>query len=531
MGSGESLAPSTVPNVPPSRRDPAHGVRDAQRLAKRIRDFLSAARKPVLVESGVPAIELRHGHYRLDERAGVLYLEAWSDAANIVRRLVEVRRASRTNLEIVVRKFGGRTGLLTITDEGARRSAAAREADRAAFRREFERLLERDYADWKITRLTAARDLEHSFSSRHVRGQISRGHEQWAVIACGRSAGRAAAEEILTPGLLWLERVRERSPSSVIRGLKIFVPRAWIQPTASRLAFLRRDRATFELWAIGPGGALWRMEPTADGNRITDLQPCLPVPALAGSVKNWCERLRRIVPVEEVPRPDGLWSLRVRGIEFARAGRSIMVFGLEGSEPVSAGNFDQVCQLARDLGRWRAADAPDTSHPLYRLRPESWLESQIRRHPQLIDPGLEPRPLYSQVAAVSGRDRPVIDLLGIDRHRRLLIAEVKAEEDLYLPLQALDYWIGVRHHMRAQTWTGEHYFALPANGDATPRLFLVAPALKFHPATEEILGYFSQEIEITRVGVDEGWRETLRVAFRLRGADRPAPLQVKSAGA
>jgi hypothetical protein len=48
---------------------------------------------------------------------------------------------------------------------------------------------------------------------------------------------------------------------------------------------------------------------------------------------------------------------------------------------------------------------------------------------------------------------------------------------------------------------------------------LVAPALHVHPATDTILQYFSPEIEWELVGIDERWREELRVVFRKRAGD------------
>ncbi len=49
-----------------------------------------------------------------------------------------------------------------------------------------------------------------------------------------------------------------------------------------------------------------------------------------------------------------------------------------------------------------------------------------------------------------------------------------------------------------------------------PLLFLVAPALRVHPATDTLLRYLAPEIEWTLLGVDERWREGVRVIFRKR---------------
>jgi hypothetical protein len=43
---------------------------------------------------------------------------------------------------------------------------------------------------------------------------------------------------------------------------------------------------------------------------------------------------------------------------------------------------------------------------------------------------------------------------------------------------------------------------------------LVAPALQVHPATDTLLRFMSTAIDCTLVGVDENWRNGVRVIFR-----------------
>jgi hypothetical protein len=49
-----------------------------------------------------------------------------------------------------------------------------------------------------------------------------------------------------------------------------------------------------------------------------------------------------------------------------------------------------------------------------------------------------------------------------------------------------------------------------------PLLFLVAPSLRLHPATDTLLRYFGPQIEWTMVGLEESWREEVKVMFRKR---------------
>src|SRR4029077_7867239 len=82
--------------------------------------------------------------------------------------------------------------------------------------------------------------------------------------------------------------------------------------------------------------------------------------------------------------------------------------------------------------------------PLFRMQPEHWLESRLRAGIRELLPELRGDQLYSQVPALSSGDRGMLDLLTLDRNNRLIVIELKADEDLHLPLQALDFWTRFR---------------------------------------------------------------------------------------
>jgi hypothetical protein len=50
-----------------------------------------------------------------------------------------------------------------------------------------------------------------------------------------------------------------------------------------------------------------------------------------------------------------------------------------------------------------------------------------------------------------------------------------------------------------------------------PRLFLVAPALRIHPATEVVLRYLSPRVPWELLALDERWRQQVRVVWRRSG--------------
>ena len=104
--------------------------------------------------------------------------------------------------------------------------------------------------------------------------------------------------------------------------------------------------------------------------------------------------------------------------------------------------------------------------------------------------------------------------------------ELKADEDLQLPLQALDYWVRVRalnadramqNGQMRSAFERQGYFEDVAVSERSPRLVLVAPALRVHPANETVLKYLAPEVEWELVALGEQWRRELKVVFRKRG--------------
>jgi hypothetical protein len=148
-----------------------------------------------------------------------------------------------------------------------------------------------------------------------------------------------------------------------------------------------------------------------------------------------------------------------------------------------------------------------------------------------ILPNLRADLVYTQVPALAGGDRGMLDLLTLDRDSRLVILELKADEDLHLPLQALDYWIRVRA-LNADRREDEHragtgpisafermaYFSGAKVSPANPRMILAAPALRIHPSNETVLRYLSPQVEWELLAVGEHWRRDLTVVFRKRNS-------------
>jgi len=93
---------------------------------------------------------------------------------------------------------------------------------------------------------------------------------------------------------------------------------------------------------------------------------------------------------------------------------------------------------------------------------------------------------------------------------------LKADEDIHLPLQGIDYWARVTWHHERSEFQKFGYFDGCELAAQTPMLMMVAPALHVHPATDTLLRYISPEIEWVLLGIDERWRKDVKVVFRKR---------------
>lgn len=444
-----------------------------------IEAFLAASRQPVLQEPGELPFALNPGQFELAQKAGALIVSTWDDTRQLHRRAVAVAETRPGRLTITIEKFGGKTGQLVLYDESKPASAPLRkQSERHHFRETLRSLIRKQFPGWRLLDLSADLDLQHSLSANYPRAFLRQGKRGVAVI--GGAAGPADPTQSLTFGLIWLAYLRQREPETQIDTLALFLPPSALTPTALRLKWL--TGAQFRLFTFSPDGHTTEVDPADCGNLHTELLPAHP------------------------HQPSPLHP------EAEQSAKGLKLRGLDVPEPAAL----------PEMARLRSADSPDKLNPLYSRHAEAWLESQIRRHLDTIDATLDKQPTYSQVIAIAGVDRNIADLLAVDYTGRLAVLELKAEEDIHLPLQALDYWMRIAHHAAQSDFRAKNYFPQIPLQQSPPKLLLIAPALSFHPTTETILRFFSSNITVERIGLALEWRQMVRVLFRYRGADRPA---------
>lgn len=501
---------------------------EASALARELEEFLVEAPRAAVLEDGAALFDFATARYSITADHGRCLLHIWSEERNAVRRVLDCQRKADALL-LTVRRFGqSKPSKLTICADHDRRTPAARKTARARYQRTLERVLRRAFGGMMVEGLTSAMDLERSFGPVYTRGVLRQGRSAFAVFGVGSGETQPAIDGSLTIALLWLDLCRQRATREVVEGLKLLVPPGTSAIVRSRMANLDRGAAKYELYELDENAEeLAEMDCDDRGNIITRLVqrpgPDRVRERFAASV----EWIRKTVPeAEQAAISAAELSFRLYGLEFARARlsaenpsfrpREEIVFGAAPSEfPLTEQNAAECEQFLRRLVAARHPGA-DRRDPLFRMHPERWLESLVVRDVARLDARLDRSAVYSQVPAFSASDRAMIDVLTSTREGRLAVVELKADEDIHLPLQGLDYWARVRWHQQRGEFQRFGYFSDRQLSSEPPLLLLVAPALHVHPTTDAVFRYLSPEIDCELLGIHENWREELRVIFRKR---------------
>jgi len=467
-------------------------------------------------EAGSFLPQLTGFQYEVRAQGGRVLLQLWTGQQNLVRQVLRIEEASDDRLLLEVQRFGRpQPAKLELVRRDAPRAAAR--LSRENFRERFCRFLQEQFPDEVVESLTSAPDLEHSFSGSYTRGVVTRGSQAWAVLAAAPSESPATADAALSFGLLWLDAVRQRAGRRAVAGLRLFLPGAGCSSTAERLRALA-PAVHVELYEVD--GAEWRARrfPVSDsGNLATFLRPRRETEQLLLAAQGDIEKIVRLAPdaVDTVvPAGTREVALRWRGLEFAHWRDGQVEFGLNQRRKLGPGAWSALQRLVNKLAKRRSPQAADANHPLFRAQPERWLGTLIQADPARLDARLHPAHLYAQTAPTAGGQRSVLDLLGVTRDGRLVVIELKASEDIHLPLQAAEYWLRVRHHQQQGDFTRLGYFRGVELRAAPPLLYLVAPGFRFHPTTGVLVRCLAPGIEVTCIGLNESWRRGVQVLFR-----------------
>jgi hypothetical protein len=506
-------------------------------LTRTVQDFLAEASGAVVLEEGAVLFDLAQSKYSISGEYNKCLLHLWSAERNTVRRVLEAEVKNST-LRLAVQRLGqSRPTRLEICRERDRRAPSAKRAARACYVHKLRRVLERQFPGFTIVRLSTGIDLEKSFGPIYTRGWLRQGRSAFAVLGVNAQETQASIDAALTFGILWLDVCRQAQTGKVVmEGLKLFAPHGTSRLLRERMAHLSRDAAKWNLFELDERhDAVVEIDCADRGNVATRLVHAPDESAGRERFASSIATVRQILPNCEVAVLTAAEiAFRWRGLEFARARleaepgsfrvRPEIVFGVGAEEKTlddnNAAAFAELVTYLRDV---RHPYGP-RQHPLWRLRPERWLESLVVRNVDAVDERLDWSSLYSQVPAFNAADRAMLDVLTTTRQGRLAVIELKADEDIHLPLQGLDYWARVAWHHARGEFPHFGYFRGRELSPEKPLLFLVAPALHVHPATDTVLRYLSPEINWELIGIDERWREGVKVVFRKRASRLRLPM-------
>jgi hypothetical protein len=444
-------------------------------------------------------------------------LHIWSDGFNLTRRVLAITDFSEQRLALAVECFGrSKPDRLEFLRKDFQRQA--RDVSRQEFCDRLKSILAEQFPDEALDSLVTSEDLEHSLPGNYARGSLHRGSAHTAILAAGAGESPDTIAKSLTFALLWLHRLQSsRGIRGSIGGLRIIVPAGSARSLAHCCGALSSSLRA-QLFELDPRlEVLQEVDIAHEGNIDSWLVPARDFQALLDRARNEIAPIVAIAPRAISLHPAQARSvvLRFRGLPFALwEDGNVFQWSGDARRPIRGDPGKTLATHLRDLELHRNPLATDTRHQFYRAQPERWLESLVREDVTRIDAVLDPRFVYSQVFAHAGGEHGILDLLCVTRFGRLCILELKANEHIHLPLQAADYWLRIRRHLQRGDFQRYGYFPGITLQQAPPLVYLVAPALRFHPSTEIILRFLSPEIEFVRVGLVESWRRGMRVVSR-----------------
>jgi hypothetical protein len=382
----------------------------------------------------------------------------------------------------------------------------------------------------KIERAVLSPGMRRDQPGRYARIILRLPHQRLAVTGTVAESDARNVDALFSSMLLWFQRLQQTPKRPSIQRLLLVVERQILEAARQRQVLLRASfRERIELFEIND-----------------DWSEVAPVKRFERK-HLWRKRLTRFPPVTE-PQPSERVSdtlayapaaidvvasrhgqtLRYHGLPFARLRRVMeqdrIWFGIDGSRRRQLDPFHQQdwAKLFNDLETYRTERCRDRRHWFFRAAGEAWLESILRRNIMKLDPGLIIAPLHAQFRTSPGGNfgskggaRP-IDLLALRHDGRLVVIELKVNEDREHVFQGVDYWRRVEAHRRRGHISAAKLFGDREISDESPLVYLVAPTLHFHPSFRALAKTIAPDIEIYRFDINENWRSGVRVVRRER---------------
>ena len=489
----------------------------------------------LLLTDESPQIELQRSNFEFSVEWSKLIFSWWTESSSQSWRVTayEIKEA-----EIIFRASRG-TGkdifYFALRDTANWRSSVnkkelATNELRTNYSELLSAVLKENFHDLRVQRISLRGKFSLAQPAQYVRFMVQFQQQNILVVGINERETQPEIDGIITNGLIWAAELK-----TPVHRLWLCIPHGKATTVLERLTLLNfsainllvecfevdeserslqsvKPFSQAELLNVHPRGLIWADE------EVT-------------LVSAWRERIVSLAPeaidvCEDAHRKFESYS--IRGLEFARTydvERRQIKFGVahypdeiaakyfraEPRKTLTEGNFSALANLVNEIVTHRNPNPTELRHPFYRLRSEAWLESLLRRDIRILDATLDPEFVYAQIPTWLGDERSVLDLLTINHHGRLVIIEIKAVEDMQLPLQGLDYWLRVEQARLRGEFERRNLFAGAKILDQSPLLYLVAPRLRFHRSFKILSDCLASEIEAFQIGLNSSWRSGVKV--------------------
>ena len=489
----------------------------------------------LLLTDDSPQVELQRGNFEFSVEWGKLIFSWWTEVSSQSWRVTayEIKEA-----EIIFRASRG-TGkdifYFVLRDAANWRSTnnkkeLATNELRTNYAELLSAVLKENFHDLRVQRISLRGKFSLAQPAQYVRFMVQFQQQNILVVGINERETQAEIDGIITNGLIWAAELK-----TPVHRLWLCVPHGKATTVLERLTLLNFSEINLQVECFEIGekeNSMQSVKPFSQAE-LLNVHPrgLIWADEEILSVSTWRDRIVSLATDVIDVREDAhrkFESYSIHGLEFARTSdveRRQIKFGVahypdeiaakyfrtEPRKILTEGNFSALANLVNEIVAHRNANPNDLRHPFYRLRSEAWLESLLRRDIQILDATLDPEFVYAQIPTWLGDERSVLDLLTINHHGRLVIIEIKAVEDMQLPLQGLDYWLRVEQARLRGEFERRNLFAGVKILDQSPLLYLVAPRLRFHRSFKILTDCFASEIEAFQIGLNSNWRSGVKV--------------------
>ncbi len=476
-------------------------------------------------DGGTP-LEVNRNEFDFLAAHGRLIFSSWTQKGSRTWRITDWNRSDDKLVLHASRRMGAEKSIIELVPRASARTLVATIAAARQARCEQLAKLVAEHLSAKIEKLSLSPGMRRDQPGRYARIIMRLPFERIAVTAVVAESDPRNLDSLFSSALLWFARVSATPKRPPINRLLIIVERNILEPARQRHVLVRDGlRACIELLVLDDD---WHeVEPTHQWERRYLWRKRLPrFPPVVEALATECvDQIVALAPgsIDVVAARHGQ-TLRYHGLPFARVRRVMerdhVWFGIEGSPRRLLGEYQhrEFAKMISDLQAYRNENCRERRHWFYRAAGEAWLESILRRDISRLDPGLIVAPLHAQFRTSHGGPsgpRP-IDLLALRRDGRLVVIELKVNEDREHVFQGVDYWRRVEAHRRRGHISSAKLFGDREISDESPLVYLVAPALRFHPSFATLARTIAPDIELYRFNINEDWRAGVHVVRRDR---------------